>query len=58
MHKLGGAWITHIAGTTKLTQKLEDLEFGIGLHDEEDDNVLLDYALDLLDIIARHDKNS
>ncbi|SFH09592.1 hypothetical protein SAMN05660649_03835 [Desulfotomaculum arcticum] len=48
-----------IVGTAKLTLKLEDLEFGIGfLHDEQNDDVLLDYALDLPDVLAKHDKKS
>ncbi|GBF32869.1 hypothetical protein DCCM_1065 [Desulfocucumis palustris] len=48
-----------IAGTAKITLKLEDLEFGIGfLADEKNDNVLLDYALDLPNVLAKRDKKS
>ncbi len=48
-----------IAGTARLTIKLEDLEFGIGfLQDEQNDDVLLDYALDLPDVLAKHDQKS
>lgn len=46
-----------VVGTAKLTLKLEDLEFGIGLlRDEQNDDALLDYALDLPDILAKRDK--
>ncbi|WP_242839597.1 AAA family ATPase [Desulfofundulus thermocisternus] len=45
-----------IAGMAKLTIKLEDLEFGFGfLHGEPDENALLDYALDLPEILATRD---
>lgn len=48
-----------IVGTAKLTVKLEDLEFAIGfLRDQENDDALLNYALDLPDVLARHDKKS
>lgn len=48
-----------IVGTAKLTVKLEDFEFGIGFpHDELNDDILLDYALDLPGVLAKHDKKS
>lgn len=48
-----------IVGNAKLTVKLEDLEYGIGFpHDEKNDDDLLNYALDLPDVLAKHDRKS
>ncbi|MGB9826106.1 MAG: AAA family ATPase [Desulfofundulus sp.] len=45
-----------IAGLAKLTVKLEDLEFGFGFFQgDPDENALLDYALDLAEILAVRD---
>ncbi|OAT80396.1 AAA family ATPase [Desulfotomaculum copahuensis] len=45
-----------IAGMARLTVKLEDLEFSLKFLDETNDDTLLDYALDLPEVLAKHDR--
>ncbi|HHW42235.1 MAG TPA: AAA family ATPase [Desulfotomaculum sp.] len=47
-----------IAGMAKLTVKLEDLEFSLKFLDETNDDTLLDYALDLPEVLAKRDRKS
>jgi hypothetical protein len=48
-----------IAGMTKLMVKLKDLEFSFDLiREDSDDNAILEYALDLAEILADRDKKS
>ncbi len=48
-----------IAGMAKLTVKFQDLEFDLNfLQDNPDENLLLDYALELTETLASHDNKN